>query len=90
MARGGCKGCFYKRKAQVFAMAHLCPEDTQELQDLEEYVQDERGKYFCMFGNVGMSIADVKRQQLLFSAKEVFKEIETDQLGVNCGLFCRR
>jgi hypothetical protein len=43
-----------------------------------------------MFGNVGMSIADVKRQQLLFSAKEVFKEIETDQLGVNCGLFCRR
>lgn len=90
MARGGCKGCFYKRKAQIIAMSHLCPEDTQELQDLEEEVQDYREKYFYMFGNVGMSIADIKSQPLLFSAEEVYKEIQTEQLGVNCGLFCRR
>lgn len=90
MARGGCKGCFYKRKAQVQAMIHLAPNDTSELQELEEEVQDERGNYFYMFGNAGASIADLKRQPLLFSEDEVYREIATDQLGVTCGLFCRR
>lgn len=90
MARGGCIGCFYKRKAQVTAMVHLAPEETAELQRLEESVQDERGKFFYMFGNAGMSIADIKKQPLLFSEADVFQEVATDQLGVNCGLFCRR
>ncbi len=90
MARGGCIGCFYKRKAQVTAMVHLAPKETAELQALEEEVQDERGKFFYIFGNAGMSIADIKRQPLLFSESEVFQEVATDKLGENCGLFCRR
>lgn len=90
MARGGCKGCFYKRKAQVQAMIHLSPKEADELQQLEESIQDERGKYFYMFGNAGMSIADIKKQPLLFSEEEVYQEIATDQLGEACGLFCRR
>ena len=90
MARGGCKGCFYKRKAQVTAMVHLAPDDANELQQLEEEVQDERGKFFYMFGNAGMSIADIKKQPLLFSEDEVYREVALDRLGANCGLFCRR
>jgi len=90
MARGGCIGCFYKRKAQVTAVVHLAPEETSELQRLEESVQDERGKFFYVFGNVGMSIADIKKQPLLFSESDVFQEVASDKLGVSCGLFCRR
>jgi len=90
MARGGCMGCFYKRKAQVTAMVHLEPIETAELQALEESAQDERGKFFYMFSNAGMSIADIKKQPLLFSEDEVYREVATDKLGANCGLFCRR
>lgn len=90
MARGGCKGCFYKRKAQVQAMIHLSPDEASELQALEEEIQDQRGNFFYMFGNAGMSIADIKRQPLLFSEEEVYQEIATDKLGAACGLFCRR
>jgi 3'-phosphoadenosine 5'-phosphosulfate sulfotransferase (PAPS reductase)/FAD synthetase len=90
MARGGCIGCFYKRKAQIIAMAHLSPDETSELQRLEESVQDERGKFFHVFGNVGMSIADIKKQPLLFTEEETFREVAKDKLGDNCGLFCRR
>lgn len=90
MARGGCMGCFYKRKAQVYSMVHLAPDQADILQELEESVQDVRKKYFYMFSNVGMSIADVKKQQLLFSPEEVYSEIATDQLGPSCGVFCRR
>ena len=90
MARGGCKGCFYKRKAQITAMVHLAPDIANELQALEEEIQDERDTYFYMFGNAGMSIADIKSQPLLFDVDDVYQEIATDQLGANCGLFCRR
>lgn len=90
MARGGCLGCFYKRKGQVTAMVHLAPDETDELQELEEVVQDNRGTFFYMFGNAGMSIADIKKQPLMFTEDEVFQEVATDQLGFNCGLFCRR
>jgi len=91
MARGGCVGCFYKRKAQVVAFVHTAPEkEVSGLQNLEETTQDERGKFFHVFGNAGMSIADIKKQPLLFSESEVYQEVETDQLGGNCGLFCRR
>lgn len=90
MARGGCIGCFYKRRAQVTAMVHLAQDETDQLQQLEESVQDERGKFFYMFGNVGMSIADIKKQPLLFSESEVFQEVANDKLENNCGLFCRR
>ena len=91
MARGGCIGCYYKRTGQVTAFVHTAPShEVDELQHLEESVQDERGKFFYVFGNAGRSIADIKRQPLLFSESEVFQEVATDKLGENCGLFCRR
>lgn len=91
MARGGCKGCFYKRVAEVKALIHLKPEVADELQDLEEEVQDERGKFANMFPNTGTSIANMRQQPLLFDVEEVYAQAsDTSDYGHNCGLFCNR
>jgi len=92
MARGGCKGCFYKRKSEVLAMAALVPDVMDELQALEESIQTERKKrFFYMFTNVGMSIAQIRQQPLLFDPEQVFADAanRTD-MGTTCGLFCNR
>lgn len=91
MARGGCINCFYKRKSEVYAMNEFVPEVLDELQELEEYVQDERGRFAYMFPNTGMSIKDLRRQMTMFSPEEVYKDAsDTSDYGVNCGLFCNR
>lgn len=91
MARGGCMGCFYKRRSEVQAMAALVPEVLDELQELEEEVQDERGHFFHMFPNVGMSIADLRSQPLLFDPAEVYAQAaDKSDMGAACGLFCNR
>ena len=91
MARGGCKGCFYKRRAEVKAMAQLVPGVLDELRHLEENVQDERGKYFVMFPNANMSISDIQAQETLFDLTELYQAAAEDgDYGVACGLFCHR
>jgi hypothetical protein len=91
MARGGCKGCFYKRKSEVQAMAALVPDVLDELRELEEGVQDERGRFFVMFPNVNMPIAAVQAQGTLFEASEVWADAaHREDYGDNCGLFCHR
>lgn len=91
MARGGCKGCFYKRKSEVQAMVVLVPEVIDELQALEESVQDERGKFFRMFPNTGMSIAEIKQQPTLFDMEQIYRDAaDTSDKGEACGLFCHR
>lgn len=91
MARGGCTGCYYKRKAEVRAMVQLCPDVLNELQELEECIQDERGRFAVMFPNIGMSIADIKRQPALFDMTELYQSAaQRDDYGQNCGLFCGR
>ena len=90
-ARGGCVGCFYKRKSEVQAMASLIPETLDQLRELEELVQDERGKYFHMFPNVGMSIRDIQAQLTLFDPEQVYTSAsDTSDYGQACGLFCNR
>lgn len=90
-ARGGCKGCFYKRKSELVAMQVLVPEVLEELQELEEGVQDERGKFFHMFPNVGKSIATIRAQKALFDMEAVYAAAaDTSDYGENCGLFCNR
>jgi len=91
MLRGGCVGCFYKRKSEVLAMAELVPEVVDGLQDLEESVQDDRGEYFHMFPNVGMSIRELRAQGRLMDTSELYREAaDSSDMGVACGLFCRR
>lgn len=91
MARGGCTGCYYKRKSEVLAMIQLVPEVVDELQKLEEEVQDERGNYFHMFPNVGMSIAELRHQPALFDMTDLYHDAaDTTDKGATCGLFCHR
>lgn len=91
MARGGCIGCFYKRKSEVRAMIELVPDLVDELQALEEAVQDERGRFFHMFPNAGASIAELRAQTTMFTPDEIYADaLRTDDYGAACGLFCNR
>ena len=91
MARGGCKGCFYKRKAEVKAMAQLVPDILDELQELEEGVQDQRGRFAVMFPNTGSSIADIQAQSFMFDPADVYQSAaDRSDYGENCGAFCGR
>lgn len=90
-ARGGCKGCFYKRKSELIAMQALVPDVMDELRQLEEEVQDERGKYFHMFPSAGVSIATIQAQPPLFDLAAVYADAaNVSDYGPNCGLFCNR
>jgi len=91
MARGGCKGCFYKRKSEVQALRVLRPDVYAELRAREELVQDERGRYFHMFPNVGMSLADLELQPTLFDPAQLYADAaDKSDIGPACGLFCHR
>lgn len=91
MARGGCIGCFYKRRSEVQAMAALVPEVLDKLQALEEEVQDDKQRFFHLFPNVGQSIADLRSQPLLFSSEEVYAAAaDKSDMGIACGMFCNR
>jgi len=95
MARGGCKGCFYKRKSEIEAMARLVPDELDELQALEESVQDERGEFFYMFPNLGMSIRDFKEklgaQSEMFDLAQLYRDAaDNSDKGTACGAFCHR
>ena len=72
-------------------MAALIPDVLDALRQLEESVQDERGRYFHMFPNVGMSVRDIQKQPLLFDADQVYASAyDTSDYGQACGLFCNR
>jgi hypothetical protein len=91
MVRGGCVNCFYKRRSEVLAMAELVPDVLDVLEGIEETVQDERGQFFHMFPNVGMSIKELRSQARLMDTSELYREAaDSSDMGVACGLFCRR
>lgn len=91
MARGGCVGCFYKRKSEIAAMAVLAPDELEELQKLEEEIQDERREYYYMFPNLGMSIAQFRRQLPLFDVSSLYREMAGgDDVVTSCGVLCHR
>lgn len=91
MARGGCKGCFYKRYAEVKAMAQLVPDILDELGELETEVQDERNSMAIMFPNAGRTIAEIQAQPALFDLSEVYKAAgDNSDKEEACGLFCHR
>jgi hypothetical protein len=91
MARGGCKGCFYKRKNEVLALRELRPDIYDELQELEEGIQDERKKFAVMFPNVGMPLREFRKQPLLFNPEVVWNDAnDVSQKTPACGAFCHR
>lgn len=90
-ARGGCIGCFYKRKSEVQAMAAIIPDILDGLRELEESVQDERGRYFHLFPNVGTRIREIQDQPMLFETEEVYADAyDISDYGQACGMFCNR
>lgn len=91
MARGGCEGCFYKRKSEVQAIRVLQPDVFERLKALEHAVQDERGAFFHMFPNVGMSLDELEQQPLLFDTAQLYADAaDSSDKGQACGLFCHR
>lgn len=91
MARGGCEGCFYKRKSEVQAIRVLQPDVFARLKALEVSVQDERGDFFYMFPNVGMSLSELEQQPTLFDTAQLYADAaDTGDKGIACGLFCHR
>ena len=91
MARGGCINCYYKRKSEILAMDAFVPNILDEMQDIEEEVQDQRGRFALMFPNAGMSIRDIRKQMSLFSPEDVYREAsDKSDYGQACGMFCNR
>ena len=91
MKRGGCTGCFYKRRQEVEAMKHLAPALLDELQEVEEGAQDEREQPFFMFSNIGMTIRAFREQPPLFDQKQLYAQAaDRSQMGAVCGLLCNR
>jgi hypothetical protein len=88
MLRGGCKGCFFKSKKEIRALVTLRHDIADELQSLEESVQDQRKKFFHLFPNIGMSLADFRKQQELFTPEEVYSSIQLD--AAPCGVLCHK
>ena len=90
-ARGGCVGCFYKRKSEVIAMAALVPETFDTLVNIELDGRWPGKKFFYMFPNVMSSITEIQSQPMLFKPEEVYASAyDTSDFGQACGLFCNR
>lgn len=87
-------GCFYKRKSEIAAMFHLAPVVYWQLCDLEEEIQDERGKYFYMFSNLGSGLRafakSIQSQGFLFDFSEKELYLNSPSEMTLCGLFCNR
>ncbi len=91
MARGGCVGCFYKRRSEVMAMIEMVPDVVDGLQVLEEAVQDERERPVLMFPNTGKTIRQLRAQPRLFSTADLYRDAgDKSDMGAECGLMCNR
>jgi len=88
MQRGGCIGCYYKSKKEFEAMAILSPDEYDIVAELEESIQDERGKFYHIIDSIP-NMKDFKRhaQSILFDPSEIYPVINN---ASKCGVFCNR
>ena len=88
MQRGGCVGCFYKSKKEFYAMAQLSPEEFDEVADIENGIQDERGKFYSIRDGIkSMEELGKLARSGMFDPKEVYKYSPQE---TPCGVFCNR
>lgn len=90
MNRGGCVGCFYKSKKEHEAMALFAPDESYTNAELEEAIQDKRGRYYHIhpeIPNMREFIEQVRHGQL-FSKEEMYQGKQPE--GRGCGAFCHR
>lgn len=90
MARGGCAGCYFKRKSEILAMRELVPDVYRALKERESIVKDRREETFYLFPNLGISLDEFEKQPVLFEQNEVWRDAGSRETGTSCGLFCHR
>ena len=90
MMRGGCIGCFWKRKSEFRRMALMSPDEADSVADLEERIQDERGEWFSVRRGIQSirGLIEHERRQTLLD----FGDDDPDEGGLptSCGVFCHR
>jgi hypothetical protein len=94
MSRGGCMGCFFKRKQEFRAMVHLVPEEIESVAELEADVQDRRVKHYGVrdgIPNMRDFIAGERAQGTLFTPESLYvASDESAPAAAPCGVFCHR
>lgn len=89
MDRGGCKFCPFKSKKEYAAMVHFAPNEIEEVMHLEEYIQDNRNKYFRIRSNMPRLRDFIANEQNnLFGDVRPYYSSAADQKS--CGVFCHR
>ena len=87
MKRGGCIGCYYKSKREYEAMSLLNPDEFKIVEDLENNIQDRRGKFFSIHQGITMKQIRENASNLLFKPEEIYPVINN---ATKCGVFCNR
>jgi hypothetical protein len=90
MQRGGCIGCFFKRKSEYKIMAIESPDEADSVAELEETIQDERGEWFSVRRGIKSirGLIEAERRQMRID----FDDGVDDEGGLptSCGVFCHR
>lgn len=88
MSRGGCVGCFFKSKKEFKAMALLNEKEYDTVMELEEVIQDERGKYFRIRKNMPpLRELKAEAKASLFKPEDMYLK---EEVFTPCGVFCHR
>jgi 3'-phosphoadenosine 5'-phosphosulfate sulfotransferase (PAPS reductase)/FAD synthetase len=89
MSRGGCKMCFFKSVKEYKAMYYLNRAEFNEVKQLEESLQDKRGKFYAIHssGKTMQQIENECKNEIPFDFNEIYKE---SIKKTTCGAFCMR
>lgn len=91
MDRGGCKFCPFKSKKEYAAMVHFAPNEAKEIADLEEAIQDQRGKHYRIRQNMPAFRDFIKIEEANIFGREAIKACyEKPHKHKSCGIFCHR
>lgn len=89
MRRGGCIFCPFKSKKEFAAMVHLSPDEIDVVRQLEEAVQDKRGKYFRIRDNMPI-MKDFISQEKNNLFGDLSAYYDDSEESYSCGVFCHR
>ena len=81
--------CPYKSKKEFAAMVHLAMDELEVVMELEEIVQDSRGRYYRIRSNMPRmrDFIEIERNNLIGDLSAWYDDSEA---GYSCGVFCHR
>lgn len=90
MRRGGCVGCFWKSKKEYALMAIESPGEADSVAELEEAIQDERGRHYAIRDGIKnmRRFIEAERSQQRIDFGDEYEDI--GDIPTTCGVFCRR